>query len=160
MLESGLSTNFRGYLCRMVGYSSLLGFRLPFIPTFLGLPINPSTFWCIICTENLHPLDLDIDGTDSLEKTLNCFNPCFPGYLCRMVGYRRPITTFEIWHFGKLEFSNFWIFEFLNFWTFELLNFWIFEILNFWIFEFLNFWIFEFLNFWIFEFLNFRILEF
>ena len=104
----------------------------------------------IICTENLHPLDLDIDGTDSLEKTLNCFNPCFPGYLCRMVGYRRPITTFEIWHFGKLEFSNFWIFEFLNFWTIELLNFWIFEFLKFWIFEILNFWIFEFLNFWIF----------
>ena len=77
LFVSRLSTTFRGYLCRMVGYSSLLGFRRPFTPIFSGLPINPSTFWAIICTEKLHPLDLDIDGTDPLEKKLNCFNPGF-----------------------------------------------------------------------------------
>ena len=51
--------------------------RQPFIPIFSGLPINPTTFWDIICTENLHPLDLDIDGTDPIEKTLNRFNPVY-----------------------------------------------------------------------------------
>ena len=95
----------------MVGYSSLRGFRLPFTPIFSGLPINPTTFWAIICTENLYPLDLDIDGIDPLQKTLNCFNP----------GFRLPFlgiyaewwdigALLLLWKVGILESWNFRIF--------------------------------------------------
>ena len=55
-------------------YAFLLGFQLHFLPISAGLPIHPNTLCAIKSTENLHPLDLDIDGTDPLEKTLNCLN--------------------------------------------------------------------------------------
>ena len=156
----------------MVAFSSLLGFRQPFIPIFFR-----------ITNQSLYLLGHYLHGKPTSTRPRHRWNrppswrkhsivliPVFatiPGYLCRMVGYRSPITTLESWHFGKLdfrifEFLNFWIFEswhfgkleFSNFWIFEFLKFWIFEFLNFWIIEFLNFWIFEFLNFWIFEFFN------
>ena len=100
----------------------------------------------IICTENLHPLDLDVDWTDFVEKTLNCLIPAFLGIYAEWwdIDALLLLSKFgilESWNFRIFELLNFWIFEFLNFWTFELLNIWIFECLNFWIFEFLNFWI-------------------
>ena len=55
---------------RQTLYSSHLGFRLPFLPIFSPLPTIPSTFSPIYTTENLYPLDLDIDGTRPLEKTI------------------------------------------------------------------------------------------
>jgi len=44
-----------------------------FHPSFFT--INPSTSIPIYTTQNLHPLDLNIDGPRPLEKTYNCFNP-------------------------------------------------------------------------------------
>ena len=89
----------------MVGYSSLLGFRQPFIRIFSGLPINPSTFWEIICTENLHPLDLDIDGTDPhLDKTLKCFNPAFRlPFLGIYAEWWDIVALLLLWKVGILE---------------------------------------------------------
>jgi len=46
--------------------------------------------------ENAHWIDLDVDGTAPRENTLlfkSRLSTTFPGYLCRMVGHRVPITT-------------------------------------------------------------------
>jgi len=85
---------------RLTITSSHLGFRLPFLPIFAGLPINPSTFWAINSTENNHPIDLDIDGNKPLEKTLNCLNLVFRlTFICIYAGWwaqGNPITTYVL----------------------------------------------------------------
>jgi len=50
-----------------------LGFRLPFLPIFAGLPSNPTTFWAINSAENHRPIDLDIDGTSSPRENTQLF---------------------------------------------------------------------------------------
>jgi len=83
----------------------------------------------MICTENLHPLDLDIDGTDPLDKTLNCFNPVFRLPFLGIYAEWWDIGALLLrWKVGILESWNFRIFQFLNF---LILEFWHFGKLEF-----------------------------
>jgi len=61
--------------------------------------------------ENVHPLDLDIDESDPIEKTLNCFNTGFRlTFLGIYAEWWDIVAILLLWKVGNFEFFKFLIY--------------------------------------------------